>query len=307
MESPSALKISRDPAGAWELVERVPPPAFRGLVRRCVGFVETAAGGCRRREVPGGSVPLILNFGAPYAVAPAVPDLAASPRPESGRCQPALGFLARISATPAVTEFAGVATGIQLDLEPAGARMLLGVPMDQLPEPVADLEHLLGPDAALLVEELALLSSWERRFIRLDEFLLGRFAAAAPVAASVEWAWEALRASGGRAQIGALAARIGCSRRHLVTGFRDLVGVPPKTAGAILRFERAARVLSRGGEGALARAAACGYYDQSHMTRDFRRFAGTTPGAFARAAGSGSLGLVEDEVKSVQDTLAAAA
>ncbi len=318
MEPVAAIATRRDPGGAWEFAERPPAPRLRGLVDRCVGFRERSAAPCRRREVPGGQVTLVVSFGDPYAVAPAPAGPALSPppagSPEAG-CRPLSGFLARVSPRPALTEFAGATAGVQLDLSPSCARMLVGLPLEELPEPAVGLADLLGPEADLLAEELAELPDWAARLGRVEGFLERRLAAAAPPAPSVEWAWSQLRASGGQAGIGALAARLGCSRRHLVAGFRDLVGVPPKTAAEILRFERAARLLRRPApiqgeerEGTFGRLAAeCGYYDQSHMTREFRRFAGTTPTRFARAAGAGSLGVDEDQVTSVQDAAAAAA
>ena len=54
--------------------------------------------------------------------------------------------------------------------------------------------------------------------------------------------------------------------------------MPPKAIAAILRFERAVQELRRNGRARLLEIAHdCGYYDQAHFNRDFRRFAGTTP------------------------------
>lgn len=67
-------------------------------------------------------------------------------------------------------------------------------------------------------------------------------------------------------------------------GFRDQVGVPPKTLARIFRFERAcARIRRAGNEGWGEIALACGYYDQAHFNRDFREFAATTPTEYMAA------------------------
>jgi AraC-like DNA-binding protein len=79
----------------------------------------------------------------------------------------------------------------------------------------------------------------------------------------------------------ALAAEIGCSRRHLDTGFREQVGLTPKLLGRILRFQHAV-ALSGTGPGWAEIAQRCGYYDQAHLIRDFNQFAGSSPGDFAR-------------------------
>jgi transcriptional regulator GlxA family with amidase domain len=79
--------------------------------------------------------------------------------------------------------------------------------------------------------------------------------------------------------VGALAQELGCSRRHLVAGFRQHVGLPPKRLARVLRFQRVVSLLDRsGGDGLGDIAAACGYYDQPHLNRDFRQFAGASPG-----------------------------
>jgi len=306
VRSASAITIHRDPAGAWELAERSGRPGLPG-VRRYLGFRERAAVPARRREVPTSVVTVVLSFATPYEVASAGPAAATG---EVDRVSPLAGFLAPVSERPALTTLHGEAAGIQLDLEPVAARGLLGLPLAELPEPAVALADLFGPRFDLLAEELAGMASWERRFERVDRFLAARLAQATPAPASVAWAWDALRASGGRVAVGALADRLRCSRRHLVAGFRDSVGVAPKAAATILRFERAIRLLRSGragaGAGLAAVAAECGYFDQSHMNREFRRLAGVTPAAFARAAASAGLGVGEDEVTFVQDPAAAA-
>ena len=68
-------------------------------------------------------------------------------------------------------------------------------------------------------------------------------------------------------------------RRGVDARFREAIGVPPKTAAALVRFNRALRLL-RAGERPADVASRCGYSDQPHLTREFRRFTGTTPVAF---------------------------
>jgi AraC-like DNA-binding protein len=92
-----------------------------------------------------------------------------------------------------------------------------------------------------------------------------------------------LHASGGLVPVKEIAAEVGWSRKHLLLQFRDHVGLPPKTLARIIRFNRTLRCL----EGIEAPhwaeiAHACGYYDQAHFNRDFRAFAGTTPGDYLR-------------------------
>jgi AraC-like DNA-binding protein len=192
----------------------------------------------------------------------------------------------------AVTEFSGVLRGIQVDLTPPAAHMLLGVPMRELEDLVVGFEDVVGRDGAGLIDRLNDTEDWELRFDLLDEFIGRRLEDARRPAPDAVWAWRRLSETEGRLPIGELAGEIGCSRRHLVSRFREHVGPAPKTAARILRFRRVLRLLderSRSGLGEVAQD--CGYYDQAHLNRDFRELAGTTPTAFAASTLSDHLGV----------------
>jgi transcriptional regulator GlxA family with amidase domain len=105
--------------------------------------------------------------------------------------------------------------------------------------------------------------------------------------------------------IGTLTEETGWSARHLIARFREEIGVTPKLAARILRFERVvARVEQARGVGWADIAYDCGYYDQAHLNRDFRQFAGTSPTAFAAALLPDGFGVA---VNSFQDSAARAA
>jgi AraC-like DNA-binding protein len=79
-----------------------------------------------------------------------------------------------------------------------------------------------------------------------------------------------------------LSAVAGLSRFELARRFREQVGLPPHAYQLDLRI-RTARALLEAGEPPAAVAAACGFADQAHLTRTFRRLVGVTPGRYARA------------------------
>jgi AraC-like DNA-binding protein len=88
-----------------------------------------------------------------------------------------------------------------------------------------------------------------------------------------------------------LARSLGVSPTHLVRAFTGRFGLPPHAYVVARRVDAARRLLVAGHAPADA-AAHAGFYDQSHLTRTFRRHVGTTPGAFVRRAGPGVLGRV---------------
>ena len=92
-------------------------------------------------------------------------------------------------------------------------------------------------------------------------------------------AWDLLDATDGTVTVTDLAAEVGWSRRHLAKTFDAEFGFTPKVAARVMRFERANSLLRSAARPSIAEVAAvCGYYDQSHLTRDFVDLAGTSPG-----------------------------
>jgi len=270
-EGPARVLRHESELGRWELVARPPDPRLAGLVRGCyVGFLEQSPQPLRRREVAQDQVTLILNFGPPLRV--------------SGPTEPVTertSFVAAITDTYAITEYEGVSHGLQVDLSPLGAHMLLGVPMNELSALVVPLEDVLGPTAPLLVERLAEAPGWAARFDMLDALIGARFEEARAPSPDVAWAWHRLAETSGRLPIGELAGELGCSRRHLIARFREAIGPAPKTAARIMRFRRAVDRLSLDDGSRLGEIALdCGYYDQPHLNRDFKELAGTSPGEF---------------------------
>jgi AraC-like DNA-binding protein len=79
-----------------------------------------------------------------------------------------------------------------------------------------------------------------------------------------------------------LAAVAGLSRFELVRRFRSETGLTPHAFQVNLRIARARALLTEGVTPA-AVAADCGFADQPHLTRTFKRAVGVTPGRYARA------------------------
>ncbi len=262
----------RSALGEWEWLVQPPAPRLREYVLGYHGYAERAIAFARRIEAPSPAVPLILNFGPAYRVS------------GPGGRGPAVAlssFAAGLHDGYALVEASGPTSGLQLNFTPLGARRFFGLPLGEIANRSVDLSDLLGAAANRLVERLAALSDWAGRFALLDALIAARMAEAPPAPAHVTYAWRRLCATHGRIGAGALAAELGCSRKHLAAGFRDYVGLPPAAAGRILRFDHALRLLQRGGRACRAEVAlAAGYFDQAHFNREFRAFTGRTPGEY---------------------------
>jgi AraC-like DNA-binding protein len=89
-------------------------------------------------------------------------------------------------------------------------------------------------------------------------------------------------ATEGRVRVERLAAEVGWSRKRLWSRFRAQIGLTPKRAAQLVRFDHAAHRLAAGHSAARV-AAESGYADQSHLHRDVMAFAGVTPTGVAAA------------------------
>jgi AraC-like DNA-binding protein len=169
---------------------------------------------------------------------------------------------------------------VQVRLSPLVARAVLGASPAELGGSVVTLEDLWGQAAPRISEQLSEAASWEDRFALIDAVLARRWAAVAAVDAEVAWVWRQIVAGHGLVRVERLAAEVGWSRQRLWSRFRSQIGLPPKRAAKLVRFDHAAHRLAAG-EDAARIAAESGYADQSHLHRDVVAISGVTPATVA--------------------------
>jgi len=121
--------------------------------------------------------------------------------------------------------------------------------------------------------------TWQQRFAVLDRAFVAKLSPGSPQC-EIFWAWRTLEQTHGTIPVQRLADEIGWTRQHLSGAFRDAVGVTPKSAARVFRFERACRLI-KDERASLTRVAdSCGYFDQAHMTREWKALAGCSPRAW---------------------------
>jgi len=77
-----------------------------------------------------------------------------------------------------------------------------------------------------------------------------------------------------------LASEVGLSRFHFARRFRTTAGSPPHDFVLQQRVARARTLLERTNTPLLGIALACGFADQPHLTREFKKRVGVTPGRY---------------------------
>ncbi len=170
-------------------------------------------------------------------------------------------------------------------LSVVGFRALFGVSAQAVREYAGAAEEVLGRSVAELEDRLWAaeedeLAAVAERFL-LDRLRSTRGLDGGGVALRMV---RAMQAQHGGLEVGWLAGRYGFSVRQVERLFQEHVGVSPKMFGRLARLRRAMR-LGEGGETDWADVAAlAGYFDQSHMVREFQALNGATPVQF-RALG----------------------
>ncbi|MEV4316410.1 helix-turn-helix domain-containing protein [Actinocrispum sp. NPDC049592] len=244
---------------------RAAHPALRQLVRRYVGYTQDNVTLPVHRGLPGRSITFIVSLAAPIRLLDG----------------PAFqGVVGGLHMAPSLIEQDRYQQGLQLDLNPLGARALLGVPAKELAKDVVDLGDLPVTWAKTLPERLKDRGTWAERFDLLDEVLTH---ALKPVTllSEVQWAWQRMVRSQGVTPVTELAGEVGWSRRHFTERFAREVGLGPKQVSRLIRFERG-RDLLRAGHTLADVAALAGYYDQAHLSNEWRALAGCTPTEWIR-------------------------
>jgi AraC-like DNA-binding protein len=265
-----------------EAVEGTPAPPLRSILGSYHGYHLVGPPGTHR-GLPSRHLTFIISLDDPVDIC-RMPGGAQAP----ARLQ---AFVGGLHAGSATIRHQGVQYGISLQLTPLGARALLGLPAGQLAYTVVDLDDVFGASAGGLVDRLEACASWHDRFRVLDEVLIQRVKEGCSPPPELAFAWQQLISTGGAIDVGTLASEVGYSRRHLSELFRREFGLSPKVAARVLRFERSRRLIERAQLANLAGvAAASGYYDQAHLTREWRDIAGCTPTTW-----------IAEELPSVQD------
>jgi AraC-like DNA-binding protein len=174
---------------------------------------------------------------------------------------------------------------IGVHFRPGRAAPVLGVPASELSNTHVDLEALWGPLAAELRERLCMAATPAKRFAVLEEVLLGRLRQSRPRHGAILFALDAFEqaaAQGAEAvMVRDLARQVGLSQRRFIQLFTAEVGLTPKLYGRVRRFQWARELIREATQPDWAGvAAACGFFDQSHLIRDFGEFSGLSPVAY---------------------------
>jgi AraC-like DNA-binding protein len=263
------------PIGHWSVSVWQPDPRLAETVAS-MWFGEGKVAYQRDRILPSGQSQLLINLGpAQYRI-------------ESGPPEVRVPFIdvwySGLHQGPIDTEAPHGNALLGVAFTARGSFPWLGERMDALSDRIIALADAIGDGALALRERLLNTPSLEQRFKLVERWLINRLKPRAIIHPAVRWAVDQLAASGGRVSIEDLATQTGFTRKHLGNLFQQQVGLSPKALARVHRFRGALDILNRA-NGEIpwaALAEQCGFYDQSHLINEFRRFTGFSPVELAR-------------------------
>ncbi|MEV6772133.1 helix-turn-helix domain-containing protein [Nocardia sp. NPDC051030] len=266
-----------DLAGRWDVARPSRPGRISGI--GMIGFRDLSAGPVAQPVFPHPAVTVILQFGEGNLL---VEDAAG--REQRGSLVAGLG--------PQAIRMRGERIEcVEMRISPVVAHAVLGTSLAELDHAVVAADDVWGRDAARIGQQLCDSPSWTGRFALAEEWMARRHDAGRAPDPEVAWAWNRIMVSRGGIRVEELAVEVGWSRKRLWSRFRSQLGVPPKLAAKLVRFDCATRRLVAGDSAARV-AAEGGYVDQSHLHRDVLAFTGMTPARLA-----GYPGLVDHDIE----------
>jgi AraC-like DNA-binding protein len=167
---------------------------------------------------------------------------------------------------------------IGVHFKPGGAFPFLGLPAGDLADTHVNLETIWGLSAARLRERLCEARTSTERFLLLKNALLNRLCYGVEQHYAVSAALEMFRRNQAGATVREAAKYLGLSQRRFIQVFKSEVGLTPKLFSRIQRFQQTRTIIQQNLSPSWATLALdLGYFDQSHLIREFLEFSGLSP------------------------------
>ena len=191
------------------------------------------------------------------------------------------GQLSGAHSTAFVLDTSKPLSVIGVRFKPGGGAAFIGLPAGELQDQSVALDDLWCGGAPRLRDALFEATDPQAKLHALEQFLLARLTRRQRSA--VDYALAQFQHAPGATSVGQIVGRTGLSPRRFIAAFRDRVGLTPKLFVRLCRFRRLIDALQGQAEVDWADAAvAGGYFDQSHLIRDFHEFTGMRPAVYLR-------------------------
>lgn len=165
--------------------------------------------------------------------------------------------------------------------QPGQSRHFINAAAHEITDCHTDLQALMQFPAEIIATRIATTTLFDE----LDVILSAVLCHSPPVVSYIDHVIQHVETHHGLMRVDDVASQFGKSRRQMERAFLHTVGVPLKLFCMISRLRHAAALIVHPSARSLSTVALdAGYSDQAHMTRDFVRLAGTSPGRLQQSS-----------------------
>lgn len=175
--------------------------------------------------------------------------------------------------------FKGKLNNIGIRFHPGGAYQLFGAQISEAQGYEIPLADLQLPKLSVLKQQLADTQQASQRLLYIESWLLHQTQVNDAKSGIIQQLWP--RLLGTSSTVDNLILPYPLSRRQIERKFQSQVGLSPAYIKLLHNVKKARRVISQNPHCSLVDVAlACGFYDQAHFIRQFRRVTQQTPGQY---------------------------
>lgn len=168
-------------------------------------------------------------------------------------------------------------SAIRVDFFPGALHRILDIPMHELFDKGVDAHDIFNAEMKGITGQLQEIPSLDAGKNIVEQFLL-RMTRHAKAALPFDWAIRELLMNNGNMSIEKVASLSCLGLKQFERKCKQKIGMNPKTYARILKFSKAYRMHEVFPELSWTKIAyEAGYFDQMHMIRDFKVFAGVNP------------------------------
>jgi len=217
-----------------------------------------------QRILPDGCVDIIFNFGS---------------NDGTGRTYPYTSLIVgTITSYLDVTYFSGKTQMLGIRFRPVGITAFTRMPVYDLTNKTVELALTETLFENSLCERLPEFWTMKERIACIENYLISRLPYIFTPEKRIDYAVEYIRNENGQITVKQVADKVCLSERQLERTFKAAVGVSPKTFSRIVKFKHTIDYLRNCPQDSLYTAAIeCGYFDHSHLIKDFKMLGGTQP------------------------------
>lgn len=217
-----------------------------------------------QRILPDGCVDIIFNF---------------ANNDGTGRLLPFMPhIIGTITSFLDVSYYAGMVQMLGIRFRPNGITAFTRTPIFELTDKSVELALMETLFDKHFYERLPEILNMRKRIVYIESYLISRLPNCFISEKRIDYAVKYIRKANGLVSVKQIAEEACLSERQLERRFKSAIGISPKTFSRIMKFKHAVDYLRYCPKDSLYTAALeCGYFDHSHLIKDFKAFGGALP------------------------------